>query len=94
MVLVNLSTKPCGRPPECVVEPAEHKSVSRRSYVRCDKARLTSTARLEEALRKGLFQPSTDASPELLRKIQGALRSSPLTAREVKELLEAQAFPE
>lgn len=93
VVLVNFSTKPMGKGPECVVQPAEHKSLSRRSYLRCDLARLRPLVMLEEALKKGLFQESDNVSAELLKKLQQALLDSPLTAREVKELLRAQGFP-
>ena len=92
VVLVNLSTKPCGRPPECLLGPTEHKSLSRRSYVRFDMARLTELSKLDAAMKKGLFQPSGNLTPELLEKVQTALLASPLTPREVKELLRAQGF--
>lgn len=93
LVLVNLSTKPCGKPPECVVDPAEHGALSRRSYLRCDRARLAQVSSLDVALKKGLFRPSGDVTPELLKKVQQALLASPLTPREVKALLSAQGLP-
>jgi len=93
VVLVNLSTKPCGTPPECIIEPKEHGALSRPSYIRFNEARLRDLSKLEAALKKGLFQPSGNLSPEILKKVQAALLASPLTPREVKELLKKQGLP-
>ncbi len=93
-VFVNVSTKLSGSAKECVIQKAEHPSLgAAKSYLRTDHACLTSLPKFNQALAKGLFQQTANMSPDLLRKIQQALIGSPLTRREVREVLIGQGLP-
>jgi hypothetical protein len=68
VVLVNLSTKPGPDNPQTMVEPAEHRGVSQRSYVRFEKARKTTLEALEKGLAGNVLTLSAEISGAFSRE--------------------------
>jgi hypothetical protein len=94
VVIVNVSTKtpPDLDPPETPVSigPSEHPSVSQRSFIRCDEARITLAEHLEHLLANHTLS-GTKAAPSLLvQKMQAALLASRHTQLDIKAILRAQ----
>lgn len=92
VVLVNLSTKPGPDNPQTMVEPAEHRGVSQRSYVRFEKARKTTLEALEKGLAGNVLSLSAEISGALLARIQHAFLASRHVSRELKKILTDQGF--
>jgi hypothetical protein len=98
VVITNVSTKapPDLDPPEAPVnvEPSEHPSVSQRSFVRCDQARVAPAAHLAELLANRTLSPTKDAPPLLVQKMQATLLASRHTRLDIKSVLRAQGCGE
>lgn len=94
VVIVNLSTKPGPDNPPCIVQPGEHNTISRQSYVRFEKARKTTLNALERGLAGNILSLSTEISAELLRRIQTHLLVSHHVPSELKKILRDQGFGE
>jgi len=93
LVIVNLSTKPpataeSADPPR--VDAGEHPAISQDSIVRCEEARIVSTADLERLIVARTLSPTKPATPSLVRKLGTVLRASTVTPLNVKRLLEDQ----
>ena len=93
VVLANVSTKRCTSGEVCVVAPKEHERVSAESYLRFDEVRVSPRADLDRLFESGTLQATTDASPELLRKLQRAILESIAVPLEAKDLLRNQGLP-
>ena len=86
VVIVSASTKDLGLDLP-VIAPGEHPSLGRRSFVRCDKARLVAAPLLEENLQRGAIRLSHALTPPLLARIIGVVRASQHTPTEVSAAL-------
>ena len=86
-VIVSASTKNLGLDLP-IIEPGEHPSLSRRSFVRCEKARLVAADVLQQTLDRGVIHQSHPLSPGLLARIRAAILASEHTPGEIKEVLQ------
>jgi hypothetical protein len=86
VVIVSASTKNLGLDLP-VIAPGEHPSLGRRSFVRCDKARLVEATILEANLRQGTIRLSRPLASALLARIVEAVRASEHTPTEVSAAL-------
>lgn len=76
----------------CVLSAPEHSSLSRRSLLRCDEARLAEAAAIEGLISSHFLSETQDATPQLLAKLRGALCGSPHTPNNVKALMISQGL--
>ena len=68
VVIVSASTKDLGLDLP-IIAPGEHPSLGRRSFVRCDKARLVAAPLLEENLQRGAIRLSHPLTPALFARV-------------------------
>ena len=93
VVIANLSTlRPANEHLGCTVNAREHPSIAHASVLRCDQARLQDAIKIETLLARHTIQETTDASPELVRRLQASLCGSPDTPNEAKAVLLEQGF--
>jgi hypothetical protein len=92
VVVVNVSsTLATGDGAPCVVAAGEHSKVSKASYLRCEKARLTTVKDLETLLSKELVSLTTDLEGAIVDRLRQALLASKYTTKEVQKALRDQA---
>ena len=94
VVIANVSTKRCTSGEICVVAPQEHDKVSAESYLRFDQVRVTPGADMGKLFSTGALQTTTDASTDLLRKLQGAILRAIVVPTEARDILRKQGLTE
>jgi hypothetical protein len=91
-VIVSASTKSLGLDLP-IIEPGEYPSLSRRSFVRCDKARLVPAEVLQQTLDRGVIRESHPLPPGFFARVRAAVLASEHTPGEVKEALQPARPP-
>lgn len=92
VVIANISTRKANNSEECMVEPSEHPSVSRRSYIRCEQAFVAKASDLQKLLDARKLSVTKPAPAELVKKIQTVLGASQNTKIAVIKMLQSQGF--
>ena len=87
IVIANFSTIPCPEGDNCIVNQGEHEKISHKSYVRFDRVQLPLAVKIQKLIDTNQCQETTEASTELLEKIQEALKNSKHVPQEAISLM-------
>jgi len=86
-LIVNISTKREEAELTCILGKGDHPLISHESYVRYASARNPDVAKLQEALKRGLFRPQPAATPALVAKIRAGANASPMLPKNLRAML-------
>jgi len=92
ILIVSMTTYKPYKESACLLRSGEHRAISHDTCIAYDLAKVTSSAKLEEARDKGLLSPDVPVSEEVLRRIREGAALSRKMAIEHFELLESQGL--
>lgn len=84
VVVVNVSTELCPGDVAYTLEPGDHRVITQRSYVRCDKALVSSVEKIKALYQRNAITLHQCVTAGVLKRVQRALGESRRPSRELQ----------